>query len=55
MFLIMFKLVQVTRVYRLCRGLKVLIYLSVVMASPRPAEETEEGAIGRPSFRQVSD
>ena len=53
LFLILLKRVQVTRVYRLCRELKLLSYLSVVMASPRPVEETEEGAMGRPSFKQV--
>ena len=52
-FLILLKRVQVTRVYRLCRELKLLTYLSVVMASPRPAEETEEGAMGRPSFNKM--
>ena len=49
-----FKHVQAARV-RLCGDLKYLTYLSVVMASPRPTEETEEGAIGRPSFKQVND
>ena len=37
------------------RFIRVSIYLRVETASPRPADEAEVGAMGRPSFIQVKE